>query len=273
VRLRRRRATNDERSAAFAAASKLSGHVSVEVDGALYLVSTADTGVGEDVYVARRRPEFIVLARAMETIGAPRADATFVDVGANIGTTTIPALLRFGFRDAVAIEPGEGSVRLLQAACALNGLASRVRVLQAAASDPDGSVRLNTGTSSAGTFEVGDVPGAVEVQSVTVDSVVEPERVGLLWVDAQGHEGQVLAGAARVLAERPPAVLALRPGKLERAGGLEQYVATLTETYAQVADLREPGLRKEWRPQLEPTAALQRYVDEGRKTDLLFLPG
>ncbi len=270
---RRQRSPRDERRAIFEHAASWTHHVSAEIDGAIYVISTSDTGVGRDVFVAGRRPEFIVLKRAIEVIGTPREGATLVDVGANIGTTTIPALLRFGFADAVAIEPGEESVRLLTAACALNGLTSRVHVVWAAASDHDGTVPLNTSTSSAGTFEVAAGEGATEVRSVTVDSLADPARVGLLWVDAQGHEGHVIGGATRVLAARPPAVLSLRPEKLRRSGGLERYVETLCATYAQVADLRAPGLREDWRAQLEPVEALQRYVAENRKTDLLFLPG
>ena len=40
----------------------------------------------------------------------------------------------------------------------------------------------------------------LEVATVTVDSLVGPDEVGLLWIDVEGHEAEVLAGAAAVVA-------------------------------------------------------------------------
>ena len=51
---------------------------------------------------------------------------SFVDVGANIGTTTIPALLSHGFETAVAIEPEPENVRVLRMNVLLNDLEDRV---------------------------------------------------------------------------------------------------------------------------------------------------
>jgi hypothetical protein len=62
------------------------------------------------------------------------------------------------------------------------------------------------------------------VPAVTLDGLVERgvidlDRVGLVWVDAQRHEGQVLAGASTFRAAGIPTMVAVRPevGKEEEA--------------------------------------------------------
>src|SRR6266542_3534376 len=71
--------------------------VSVESERAQYLVSTSDYGVSKSLFVRSSRGEMRLLARALKilrTLGLDDGvrDGTFVDVGANIGTTTMTAM-------------------------------------------------------------------------------------------------------------------------------------------------------------------------------------
>src|SRR5204863_8857524 len=84
-----------------------------------------------------RRTEFVVLARALQTLrehGVERRGGTIVDVGANIGTTVVPALVVHGFERGVAIEPDPENRKVLRASLALSELDDRVAVVAAAAS-------------------------------------------------------------------------------------------------------------------------------------------
>lgn len=267
----RRDAGRRVRARLFALARGRRDYLTARVGSAVYLVSPLDPGVSAAVYVNRRRPEFAVLRRAVRIIAPLRAEATFVDVGANIGTTTIPALLEHGFARAVACEPGPLAASSLRRSLDANGLTGHATVVEAAVSDEEGVIRLRMPTGDTGTLEVGGVAGGeIEVESVTLDGLAErgvydPAQVGLLWIDAQGHEAHVLAGAGRLLDAGVPLVVALRPKKLRRGGGLERYVELLQDRYRRVADLRGAE------PLIEPVGAVQRYVAENRKTDLLFL--
>lgn len=263
----------------FASARERTDHVSVVVDGLTYLVQAADDGVGADLFVRRRRPELVVLRRALAASQrARRGRTSFVDVGANLGTTILPAL-RAGFTDGVAIEPGPETVRLLRANSALNGLEHAVRVVEGAASDKPGQALLDV-SNSPGTFSLvhGTAKATIPVTLVTLDGLVEegaivPDRVGMLWLDAQGNEGPVLSAAQRILPAAPPLVLAARRFVLEGDGELARLLDLLGPHYSRVADLRVPHLLGEgWKPKWRPLSRLSEIVAERRSTDVLVLP-
>jgi FkbM family methyltransferase len=82
--------------------------------------------------------------------------------------------------------------------------------LRAAVSDAPGTVSLGldetqlVGVSTAD-FSVGGGLSSVEAPAVTLDDVLADDGPRpLLKIDAEGHEPQVLAGAARILASAPP---------------------------------------------------------------------
>lgn len=149
------------------------------------------------------------LAVALDHVGPRRG--VFVDVGANIGTTCLPALHVHEFRRAIAIEPEQSNARLLAANAALNGLSERITIHQVAASDRTGTLRLSIHPSNSGGHRVTEGAGQ-EVAATTLDSLLEaegvsPADVGLLWIDVQGHELAVLRGAGSLLAARVPFVV------------------------------------------------------------------
>lgn len=253
-------------------------HVSVQLDGVRYFVATDDHGMGEDLFARGLRPEMVVLRRTLQVLGGIDG-GTLVDVGANVGTTVLPGL-NLGFADAVAIEPGPETARLLRANCALNGRHDQVTVVEAAASDEEGEAELDV-SRSPGTYALaaGAAHATVRVAVVSIDGLVrrgtiDPRRVSLFWIDAQGHERRVLEGASSLLAERPPLVLALRRRKLERdEGGLDRLLELLAPGYAKVVDLRAPNLlAPRWKPATRAFADVPQILETRRTTDVLFLP-
>lgn len=191
-----------------------------------------------------------VLDRALRLLadhGADPAGSTFVDVGANIGTTTVTAVRRHRFAAAVALEPEPGNFRVLGLNLAANRIESRVSALQVAASDRAGEARLRLSTRSSGEHELapsGQAGGDAEiaVRVVTLDGLaregtIEPEKVGLLWVDAAGAEASVLAGASVLLARRVPVVVAVRP-TLPGWPGARAGLVRLLGGYTHFADVR-----------------------------------
>jgi FkbM family methyltransferase len=253
-------------------------HVSVEIDGLTYVVAADDDGVARNIFTRSTRPEFVVLPRALQVAG-PVGGGCFVDVGANIGTTTIPAVAHHGFGTAVACEPSPGSAALLRANCALNGVADRVRVVEAVVSDTRGTVEFDvSGTApgrhkvaAAGAEETIAVP-TVSLDALVEDGVLDPATVGLLWIDAQGHEPQVLAGASSLLERRVPAVVAARRRKLARAGSTDSLGALLERHYDLFVDLRSPDLVADgWQPAPRPVSELPDWVREGPTTTDLLL--
>ncbi len=229
-------------------------YVAVDLPDGRFLVSTRDAGIGRVAFVFGENPEFETLGRAVEVLranGRIQTDGTFIDVGANIGTTVVPALLRHGYERAVCFEPETDNLPVLAANVALNGLAERVEIVNAAVSDVAGRGSFGRGPmtrlgrrTGVGSLSRSD-GGTVEIEIVTLDEAlsshgVASDRVGLLWIDAQGYEGHVLRGAPRLLATGVPLVFALRREKLKDAGGIEPLLAG-TAGYRSFVDLRVPS--------------------------------
>ena len=168
----------------------------------------------------------------------------FVDVGANIGTQTIYALKFGGFDRAVCFEPAPKNAWLLRTNLALNGLSDRAVVIQAAAGSEAGTASLFFDDLNSGRhgFGVDYGAGSVTVDVVTVDDTlsqlgISPAQVGLAWVDAEGHEVEVLKGwpslpGTQLCMEYTPNV---RPVPPDMFAGWKQW-----------ADVREIPSR--WRP-------------------------
>lgn len=159
---------------------------------------------------------------------------TVLDVGANIGMICI-ALLKHGyFQRAIAFEPYPNSFRLLVNNVNQNGLRERVLHFPWALSCAEGELELELSDDNSGDHRIRrtDGPGTfreerrrtLKVPVKTLDHVFasEPilgnEKVSLLWLDIQGHEGHFFLGASHVLSSGIPAVMELWPYAILRSG-------------------------------------------------------
>jgi FkbM family methyltransferase len=173
----------------------------------------------------------------------------FVDIGANIGNVTIEMLSRVPRATAVAFEPDPVNLRLLRQNLAANQMADRAIVLPVALSDSDGSVELELSPDNFGDHRVrrDAGPGALSeehrrtrpIPARRFDSLVARGEVSLARkvltkLDAQGHEGHILAGAPPLLAH--PMIVEFWPYGLDRAGGLDLFLEALSE-YSTIAIL------------------------------------
>jgi FkbM family methyltransferase len=263
-------------------------HVSVEHDGMRYILRTEDRGVSRVTFITGDYDLDVMteaVARLERILGRDVIRGrTFVDVGANVGTTSIPAVHRFGARRGIAFEPSEENFRILSANVALNGLGDRIEAHQVGVSDAEGSAELelaprNSGdhrvrTATAGGFDAyheGRRP-TVEVRLVRLDDAlaehgVDLGDIGLVWVDTQGHEGHVLAGAAKLLAARVPVFCEYWPYGLRRAGGFDRFNAIVAASFSEVVDVRDGSSL----PAARVAELADRYQDE-RYSDLLLVP-
>jgi FkbM family methyltransferase len=264
-----RKAELAARESFFARARELTPYLATAVGEELFFISTDDLGVGRRVFVREGRRDMKSLAKTLgllAELGHRLPDAAaFVDVGANIGTTTVVALRRHGFATGIALEPSPENFRLLRLNLTANGLDGLVQALPVAADDKPGVVALDLSRANHGGHQVVAGPltdGATAVESVTLDGLVErgvidPERVGLLWVDAPGSETRVLLGAARLLRGGVPTVITIRPREIEAQSAL---VDLLTDAYTDVLELRKAERRL---PIGELTALSASYQHKG----------
>ncbi len=134
--------------------------------------------------------------------------STAVDVGANIGLSTI--LLARAVQRVVAFEPSPTNADYLRRNLASNGI-SNVEVVVAAVSDRPSTLRFHVAQFGAGSHVVaaGHVLNSsidtIDVPAVTLDEALAGP-VSFVKIDAEGHEPDVLAGARAVLARDRPLI-------------------------------------------------------------------
>ena len=131
---------------------------------------------------------------------ALRPDDLFMDVGANIGSSTVLAAGAVGAR-VVALEPSAEARAALTANVALNRLEKRVRIQAVAAGDAEGEVRLSMGRGPMNrALDVGEDGPSETVPLRRLDAILDGRVPTLLKIDVEGHEAEVLRGASATLA-------------------------------------------------------------------------
>ncbi len=285
---------------AFPLLAKLMPFAGVEHDGVRYVVSTRERrGVSCGTFVSGgfegetlRRMLAALASRGITTLRG----MTVLEVGANIGTETVSLLHRYGVERVIAFEPDAENARLLRANLALNGLHDRAEVHELALSDVDGALTLERSDENCGDHRIRVTDPAVsdlfedlydegsrstvQVAARSLDSLAQSgeldlETVDLVWMDAQGHEGHVLAGTKALIATGVPVLTEYWPYGLRRAGGLDRFHALVADGYETVVDL---GSNRDEPPVTLPAGDVaqlaERFTDERNGySDLLLLAG
>ncbi len=269
--------------------------VEVEMAGLNVLVSTSDGTIGRSVFASGDWDPLMegTVFDALDAYGQSYRGRTFIEVGANFGVYSLPAVAKHGFGHAVCYEPDPNSFDLLLRNIERNGLGERVSAFNAALSAAPGELTLRLGSHNAGDNRivedliVQDLPDAgpgangkdaatVRVPAATFDDEVAAGRIplddlGLAWIDVQGFELEVLKGARTLLDAGVPLVIEFATAMGSRAQ-LNELAEMLADSYAVMVDLGWCALTDRLR--FQPSWAVPLLAADGRplETDLLMLP-
>ena len=142
---------------------------------------------------------------------AKRATDLVVDVGANTGFYSLLAA-RFG-RRVLAFEPVPAVRDILVRNVAGNDFADAIAISASAVSHRTGKATLYQPDPSHGLIETSSSleaafqahANAIEVDVAPLDALLPPgQRVGVVKIDAEGHEASVLRGATGMIARDRP---------------------------------------------------------------------
>lgn len=249
----------EARRSFYRLAGRYAEAVTISTPLGLLAIPTNDEVVGERTFVqgrfeAETTERAVRLLREQGALPERLDGRDVLEVGANIGTQTLQFVHTLGADRVIALEPAPAAVRMLRATVAANALEDRVIVLPLAASADDGVVRMEANPANVGDWRVRarddgdadmgedawdllDVP-ARRLDALLEDGQVELDRLALVWMDCQGHEGHILAGAESILASDVPVVSEFWPYGLRRAGGLERFAELVAASGRRVFDLR-----------------------------------
>jgi FkbM family methyltransferase len=172
---------------------------------------------------------------------------TIVEIGGNIGTTTVAAARLPGVQRIFSFEPDPSNYEYLETNVAINHLQDKVVPMQCAVGSEVGSVFLQRSQRNRGAHQVlasggGNESTTVEVPCTTIDQFIIDknleDQIRFIWIDVQGYEGFVLQGAKNLLAKKKVAfVVELWPHGLRECGSMDAYRRVIKESFDHFIDL------------------------------------
>jgi FkbM family methyltransferase len=206
----------------------------------IFIVSTSDKVIARDVFIEKVPFDFDKFKLGVSLFDPNHQRTTLIDIGANIGTICIPAITRGIFKNAIAIEPEPFNFKILNSNVILNNLSEKIELHNVALGDSQDEFVI---------FELSDInygdhrvqgKNAVElmnessrktlkVKSTTLNHLVKGINTAdiVIWMDVQGFEGYVLAGASDVLSKQVPICIEFWPYGLKRSGCYPQLKSAL----------------------------------------------
>ncbi len=162
-------------------------------------------------------------------------ESWILELGGNIGTHSIYFCKEFENVKVLTVEADPENISVLQRNVDLNNLDDQVAIVGGAVSNYDGTIELvRNYFNRGGTSVSGDKSmhrGSVfSTESMRVDSLlcmreIDPAKIGLVWIDVEGHELEVFEGMENLVSKsKPPVFFEYTPGETSRNSRLLDLV-------------------------------------------------
>jgi FkbM family methyltransferase len=219
--------------------SRQSRRITVQSKQGVYTFDSKDSGIGLYLFCFGEYESDLnqCVLDILKSEGQLNTNSVLLDIGANIGTTSVAMLLANAMSKALAIEPVPANFELLQQNASSNQLTHRMLTRQIAISDHAGDVTMELNTTLHGDHRVRVSSSAinrqdlfqessrpiVSVQSIPLDQLliqesIAPTDIGLVWIDVQGHEGYVIKSGHALFSQKPPTLIELWKYGIEQSG-------------------------------------------------------
>lgn len=186
-------------------------YFSLDVTGITYFYNKEDIAIPNEMLMSGKSwgeadiQNFIKISDQQHYGGTAPREGLFLDIGGNIGTTSIYCKLKLkpSFR-FIAFEPVSETAKLLSANIAVNGAYPDIIVERVALSNQkqeQAGMRINHENWGNCSLTADGSSGEEQVIVTTLDSYLEEHQIGYseikyIWIDVEGHEPEVLEGAA-----------------------------------------------------------------------------
>ena len=200
-----------------------------------------------------------------------------MDVGANIGSISIPALTRSYFLNAILFEPEIRNYRILKANIYLNKLENKIQSNNIALSSRKGEkLRLFINESNTGENRIINKKNYLKrkMQIVNTDILDNYTKKlnrnnSLIWLDTQGHEGSIIQGSKNTSRKRIPIVMEFQPNLMPK-NWIKKF-NNLFKNYKYFYNLSDVGKNKQ-KLNIETIKKLYKELEKNTGfTDLLLI--
>lgn len=261
-------------------------------DGTRWTVNLSDRNIGLILFMDNRedrRNVGLMLAWAHAHGRLPQCD-TILDIGANIGSTTIPFLQETSCR-VICVEPVPDNLDLLKRNLQQNSLLERVTIVERAITDRAETVNMVVTPVAFGGSEIDR--GAVErpegifkhptktiavpttrIDELTSSLSIQPAQIAFVWCDIQGSEGAVIRTGAPLWRQGVPLWAEIAPHLLSRQDSLEQFLEDVARYFVSFVSLGELAGTGSHAPP-HPIEKFPAFVDTltgEKEMDVLFQP-
>ena len=207
-------------------------------------------------------------------------DKLLVDVGANIGTTSIPVASHLRCR-VVAIEPVPSTFETLCLNVRANKLDHLVTPIHGAVLAQASTIAMMVDDTNRGGSYVARASAhtpAANVEARPLDDIltfleIAPQHVGLVWADVEGCETDVIASGTSLWREGIPLFAEINPGAQKMQQGIDAFVRAVHTHFDRfLPEERLPDSPPEEFWPIERFAAHVRTIRDDVGRNVLLLP-
>ncbi len=214
-----------------------------------------------------------------------RGAGTYIDVGANIGFSTVP-VARLPKMSVTSIEPGPDNFRYLSRNIAVNCPGARVQLIEAAVLDHSGTVDFELDSFNPwdhrvhysranGLYDEASRP-IIKVRALRLDDLLENGPLSpplAIKLDTQGAEARIFAGGQKIIAGADLVFFEYTPYLSARMGGDIELLTDLVEesfTEGAISPFGETPSVPNWRPISEITRTISDHISQVRANPYLY---
>jgi FkbM family methyltransferase len=190
------------KSSEFQELRAIPSNIQVDTGNFSIWVDSRDSTIARGILQSKSHEPHVTAVLAREL----KSDATFVDIGANMGWFTL--LAASIANQVIAIEPNPNNIQLIYRSL-LDNRFQNVRVMQYAVTDVPKLMQLNFIQSNGFVSTVVDkIETSTLVQGMPLDLLLgDVERLDVIKIDIEGHEPVALIGMKNTLERHHPLLL------------------------------------------------------------------
>ncbi len=217
--------------------------------------------------------EFSKFKKSLKFIKKKR---TLFDVGANIGSITIPSLKQRLFKNVIAFEPNPESLKLLKVNILINNLENKVKLYDLALTNKKtkktlkSDLKLNRGDNRL-INEKKKGKNFFEVKTDLLDNFTLKYNKDncLIKIDVQGEESIILFSSQKTLSKKIPIIIEFEPYNLKK--NWKKYFVYIFKYYKYFYDLKSAENKKKTNTPDNLEELCQNYLNKKSFTDILFI--